>query len=128
MTSKRLRLIAEDLEDLLVISAHLESAVIRVSEMSFLPSTRRFVLLATRRDRRSALRIESVLSAKSQGFSADETDNVLTFLHLSAQESAKGVVIDLVFAEGAVRLEAEAIELLMEDLETTNETAGNEQS
>ena len=45
-----LKLIALDAEDLGVISAHLQDAVLRVGDMVYLPNEKRFVALANRFD------------------------------------------------------------------------------
>ena len=45
-----LKLIALDAEDLRVISAHLQDAVLRVGDMVYLPNEKRFVALANRFD------------------------------------------------------------------------------
>ena len=45
-----LKLIALDAEDLGVISAHLQDAVLRVGDMVYLPNEKRFVAMANRFD------------------------------------------------------------------------------
>src|SRR5947209_2316925 len=100
----RLRLIAEDLEDLLVLSAHLQDAEMRVGEMTFLPRTRKFVALARRRSgEMSALRIEGVRSVRSKGFSSAEPLRRLTLSCLDATQGETGVELELVFG-GPCRL------------------------
>jgi hypothetical protein len=45
-----LRLLALDQEDLAIVSAHLQDAVVRVGDIAYLPKERRFALLARRFD------------------------------------------------------------------------------
>lgn len=50
-----LKLIALDAEDLRVVSAHLQDAVLRVADMIFLPQEKRFALVLNRFDWTAAL-------------------------------------------------------------------------
>jgi len=122
-----LRLIAEDLEDLLVLSAHLQDAAFAVGDMTFLPSTRRFVALATRPSgAKSAVRIEGVRNVRSKGFSTADSQRRLTLACLDATQTATGVELDLVFQESCrLRLEADSIDLLLEDLDHRHEIPGH---
>jgi hypothetical protein len=52
------KLIALDGEDLAVLSAHLQDAVITVGDMAYLPRERRFALLANRFDWEAAVKAE----------------------------------------------------------------------
>ena len=49
-----LKLLALDEEDLQVVSSHLQDAVVRVGDMVFLPSQKRFVAIVNRFDWESA--------------------------------------------------------------------------
>ena len=79
-----LKLIAFDADDLAVISAHLQDAVLKVGDIAYLPRERRFAAVGNRFDwadalkdgkaktrdyvrRQMALRFERVLGAKLQG-------------------------------------------------------------
>src|SRR5262245_64592893 len=79
-----LKLIALDAEDLAVISAHLQDAVLKVADLAFLPREKRFAAVANRFDwldaieedgvrdkryarRRAARRFERVRSGQGQG-------------------------------------------------------------
>lgn len=130
-----LKLIALDQEDLAVLSAHLQDAVLKVQDIAYLPRDKRFAALANRFDwaeamagggqgsepyarRRAALRFERVLSAKLQGIDLDNKAAVLSLLALSfeAGEAPAGSVT-LHFADGAaIRLGVECIEAEMKDL------------
>ena len=57
--SEPLKLIALDSEDLAVVSAHMQDAVLTVGDMAFLPQQRRFAALANRFDWDSATKAVS---------------------------------------------------------------------
>lgn len=132
-----LKLIAFDSEDLAVLSAHLQDAVVRVDEMMYLPREKRFVALASRFDwaaamgagaemrkslrrRRAALRFERVEAAKVQGIDLRAGKGVLSLLAIqfapAGQDDPAGVIV-LTFSGGAaIRLEVECIEAELKDL------------
>ena len=45
-----LKLVALDPEDLAIVSAHLQDAIVRVGDLAYLPKERRFALVARRFD------------------------------------------------------------------------------
>lgn len=130
-----LKLIALDADDLAVISAHLQDAVMTVGDLAYLPRERRFVALANRFDwmgalregasdkdgfnrRRAGIRFERVLGAQVQGVDLGDKSRVLSLLAISFDPSAapEGHVT-LHFAEGAaIRLHVECIEAGLSDL------------
>jgi hypothetical protein len=132
-----LKLIALDADDLAVISAHLQDALVKVGDIAYLPGERRFAALGNRFDwadalrdggrpaeyvrRRSALRFERVLAAKVQGIDPTRKGQVLSLLTISfepsgAPEDPGGHVV-LHFADGAaIRLQVECIEAELKDL------------
>ncbi len=129
-----LKLIAFDAEDLSVIAAHLQDAVLRIEDMAFLKSEQRFAAVTNRFDwshaaeaggkgrnfmrRRAGLRIERVTGAKVQGLDLAKKDQVLSLLTLTFEEGdAPQGRITLAFAGGgAVRLDVECIEAALSDL------------
>ena len=133
-----LKLIALDSEDLAVISAHLQDAVLKIGDMAYLPRERRFVAVANRFDwssatgadgaersqrndlirRQSGLRFERVISAKVQGLDLTKKNEVVSVLAVRFEETtAPGGHVTLVLAGGgAVRLEVECIEAELKDL------------
>jgi hypothetical protein len=127
--SEPLRLIALDEEDLAVISAHLQDAVIKIRDMAFLPQTKRFALLAARFDWAgiekgkmqrcyTGLHFEAVQKAALTGFeqSAGETCLNLLSIHFTAHDAPAGDVI-LTFSGGAaVKLSVECLEAQMRDM------------
>lgn len=125
-----LKLIALDNEDLAVLSVHLQDAVVAVSDMTYLPSERRFVLLANRFDwekaiqaeamadldapvgvaaaavgpcvrRRSGLRFERVLGARVRGIDLKKKQGVLNLLALTFEETdAPSGTVTFLFSGG----------------------------
>jgi hypothetical protein len=130
-----LKLRAEDAEDLAVISACLQDALIRVGDFSFEPRQQRFVAalsrfcwecetagipLNRRHERVAAgLRFECVRSAKLLGIDQADRDRVLELLAVAAQPGPNGnALVNLVFAgTAAVQLEVECIEAYLKDLD-----------
>lgn len=130
-----LKLIALDEEDLAVISANLQDAVMKVGDVAFLPKEKRFAAIANRFDwadalqdgnsrqqsfarRRTALRFERVLSAKVQGIDLERKGTVLALLALRFEPGdPPGGDVTLEFADGgAIRLTVECIEAELKDL------------
>lgn len=126
-----LKLVALDAEDLAVLSAHLQDAVVKVADMAFLPREQRFAALANRFDwttavagsgtaedagkagkrgkqpfvrRRSAIRFERVMAARVQGIDLKQKSRVLSLLAIQFEgRSAEDPAgaITLVFAGGS---------------------------
>jgi hypothetical protein len=131
-----LKLLALDTEDLEVLSAHLQDAVLKVGDMAFLPADKRFALVANRFDwdsadagqnrrRRTGLHFDRVLRVRRQRIRTDAPDAVLNLLAVTfeATEAPSGLVT-LVFSGGAaVQLEVECLECQMRDLGPVWETA-----
>lgn len=128
----QLKLLALDDEDLKVVSAHAQDAVLRVADLDFLPARKCFVAGINRfvwerkgglfgppsERRRAALRFERVLSARFSGFSREQKDQVLSLLAIRfiAGEAPAGT-IELVFSGGAaIALKVECIEVELADL------------
>jgi hypothetical protein len=127
--AQNLRLMALDAEDLAVIAAHAQDAIVRVGDMVYLPRERRFVLGLNRFDwlaaeegvpqrARAGLHFENVLNASLQGFRQDRPEDILNLLDIEffPGEAPSGVVA-LIFSGGcALRLEVECLEARMADL------------
>ena len=130
-----LKLIAFDADDLAVISANLQDAVLKVGDIAYLPRESRFAAIGNRFDwadalkgdnsgsqeyirRRAALRFERVLGAQLLGIDLGRKDAVLSLLAISYEpgEAPEGKVT-LHFADGgAIRLHVECIEAELKDL------------
>jgi len=126
-----LKLVALDREDLEIISAHLQDAVVKVDEIVWQPEAHRLVVALNRFDweaavtetpawqrRRSALRFDRVLSFKSRNVQPADKDKVLNLLALDFTEiDAPAGVVTLSFSgDVALRLEVECIESEVVDL------------
>lgn len=122
-----LKLRAEDAEDLAVISAILQDALISVGEMAYFPEERRFVLVANRfrweppfdrprenfERRLAGLSITGVTAVQRRGFRLADRDRILVLL---AMRPLAGV-LELDFAGGAsIRLQTGGILCHLDDL------------
>lgn len=124
-----LKLVAFDPEDLEVVSAHLQDAVVRVADLAFLPKEHRFALVARRFDweagsgepprrRLTGLHFERVTQVRARGIDRSNADAVLNLLAITfTPGEAPSGTATLIFAEGgAIQLELECIEMQMKDL------------
>jgi hypothetical protein len=121
------RLAAEDSEDLTIISAQMQDALVRAADMRYLPKKHQFVLAANRfawdaqpkkERRRAGLSINGVLSAQKLGFETVEPDTILSLLSLifHPEQDGAGHVL-LTFADGpSIRLKVECIDVQMGDM------------
>ncbi len=119
-----LKLRAEDEEDIAVISAILQDALVAVGDMAYVAEDRRFVLMASRLRREGAgaglerircgVRFDDVTAVRRQRFSPRDAERLLVLL--AVRRDADGALrID--FAGGAaVRLEVGRILCHLEDL------------
>lgn len=120
-----LKLVAFDAEDLAVVSAHLEEATLRRADMLWQKATKRFILVAHRRDRENpaspshltGLHFERVTRVRSLGMPQDATASLkLMGIAFSTTDGPAGE-ISLLFDDGvALRLEVECLEAQMADL------------
>lgn len=127
LAAEPLKLIALDADDLSVISAHLQDAVLKRGDIVWLPGEKRFVLALRRFDwegaaqgqkrrRLSALHFERVTAARSTKIAAE--DAVLSLLAVTFTGSGDPAgQVTLHFSDGAaIRLDVECIEAQMKDL------------
>ncbi len=129
----RLRLIALDSEDLAVISAHLQDAVLKVGDMKWLKREGRFVLGLNRfawetsgegkrkrhfERRRSVLHFDRVQQVAAQNIHQERPDAVLDLLAIRFEETVTPAgEVSLIFAGGGeVKLTVECIEAQLSDL------------
>ena len=126
-----LKLVALDEDDLQIISAHLQDAVMKVGDFVFQPTEKRFAFAANRfvweqkrrlfdragERRRSIVHFDRVLSAKRTGLERAKEDDVLSLLAVRfLPGKAPAGTIDLVFSgQAAIRLEVECIEARLTD-------------
>jgi hypothetical protein len=123
--SEGLKLLAEDEEDLSVISAHVQDAVMRVGDLAYLKQTRRFAAFLNRycwegcpdsgigNRTRSGLHFNNVLSVKSINVRQDDPEALVELLAIRYEPGT----IDLMLAGGGlIRLEVEAIDATLRDV------------
>lgn len=122
-----LRLAALDTEDLAVISAQMQDAVLLVGDMTYEPKRRQFALVANRyawddenqkQRRRTGLHFDRVTGVKTINIARHEKDEVLSLLSVTfAETDAPSGEVLLSFSGGAtVRLMVECLECQMSDL------------
>jgi len=122
-----LKLIALDTDDLSVISAHLQDAVLKRGDIAWLPGEKRFALALRRFDwegaaqgqkrrRLSALHFERVTAARSTKIAVGDAVLSLLAVTFTGSDDPAGQVT-LHFSDGAaIRLDVECIEAQMKDL------------
>ncbi|WP_245434122.1 DUF2948 family protein [Pseudolabrys taiwanensis] len=127
----QIKFIVLDEEDLQVASAHLQDAVVKVSDILWRPQEKRFVVALNRFDwesanadepkfrrRRAALRFERVQSCKCKDMNPAGKDTVHNLLAVEfAPTDMPSGVVSLFFSGGGVlRLEVECLEAELADL------------
>ncbi|MEZ2331341.1 DUF2948 family protein [Mesorhizobium sp. RCC_202] len=127
-----LKLIALDDQDLSIVSAHVQDAVMKISDLEYLPAAKRFVMTMNRfvweaksglfrqhNERRQAvLHFDRVLGAKTNGVPRDKPAEVLSLLAISFVAISKPAgIVELVFAGGGtIMLDVECIEARLADI------------
>lgn len=128
-TPNDLKLMALDEEDLAVLSAHAQDALVPVRDMRWMPRERRFAMVLSRfdwegfaRGRRerviAGLHFDRVSRVASVGLDRDDPDVLLELLAIGfAPERAPGGSVILTFSGGAaLRLDVECLEAQMHDV------------
>ena len=126
---KPLRLIAFKVDDLQVISAMVQDAVLPTCEMSWRPKQRRFALLlnrfrweATQPDCaervQAVLSFEDVHSIQTQGFDRADPDLIISLLNVTfeADTDGMGYCIVTLAGDGSIRLKVEVLEASLRDV------------
>ncbi|CDX42978.1 conserved hypothetical protein [Mesorhizobium sp. SOD10] len=127
-----LKLIALDDQDLSIVSAHVQDAVMKVSDLEYLPAAKRFVLTMNRfvweaksglfrqhnERRQSVLHFDRVLGAKTSGIPRHKPAEVLSLLAVSFIAISKPAgIIELVFSGGGtIMLDVECVEARLADV------------
>jgi len=129
-----LKLSALDAEDLAVISAQMQDAVLRVGDISYSPRSRQFALVANRyawdersqrQRRRTGLHFDRVTGVKSLHIDRSDPDVILSLLSIPFAEGdpPSGDIVLSFSGGGTLRLIAECIEASLKDLGPCWETA-----
>lgn len=124
-----LALQALDVDDLAVISAHLQDARVAVADLAYLPGEKRFALVGKRFDWIAAanggcrrcevgLHFERVLGAARTGLTSGDGTRVLNLLAIDFKETETpaGQVTLTFSGNAAIRLDVECVEAQMRDL------------
>lgn len=126
-----LKLIALDREDIEIISAHLQDALVKIADVRWRAGEKRLVLALGRFDweaaysmrpeyrrRLSALRFDRVRACKCRNVTPHDKDAVLNLLAVEFTETeAPAGIVTLVFSGGAaLRLDVECLEVELADL------------
>ena len=122
----RLQLLAEDQDDLAVISAALQDAVAKVGDIVFEARARRLTIAFNRfrweggaRQRvRSVLQLGGVLSVQGRKIRRDRRDGVLELLAIGFEpQEAPGGLLTLSFAGGGdLRVAVECVDAVLADI------------
>jgi len=129
-----LRLIAEDVDDLAVISSLAQDAVFPASEMAWRRDVRQFAILlnrfrwedraaAERRGRsyervQSLLAIRDALRVQSQGVPKGDADTVLSLLSVAFEPGEAGIgrIVLTLAGDGAVAVDVECLDVTLMDV------------
>ena len=134
-TIDELKLVALDRDDVEVVSAHVQDALVRVAEILWQPREHRFVMGLSRFDWigaadakptskpdyrrcRTALRFERVLSCKCRNLDQRNKNAQLNLLavEFETHDPPAGVVTMTFSGGGVIRLEVECLEAELADL------------
>ncbi len=128
---EQLKFIALDKDDLEVVSAHLQDAVVKVADVIWRPQEKRMVIAVNRFDWpaaiegepqfrrcRAALRFERVSGCKCRNVDPAGKDAILNLLavEFSETDSPAGIVTLTFSGGGMLRLEVECLECELADL------------
>ena len=122
-----LKWLAKDADDLGVVAAALQDAILRVADITFAPSKRSLSVRLCRFRNESArservltgLRFDDVLSVQARGIDRSDPEAMLVLLdvNFTPDDSPPGGVITLLFSgNGEVRMSIEAIEVICADV------------
>lgn len=123
-----LKLLALDAEDLDVISATTQDAIVRVGDMGYAQADKRFALLMNRyaweeggkkgQRKRTALHFDRVEAVQTTGINLEAREGALELLAIRfLPETDPAGAIELTFAGGGtVRLSVECLEARLQDL------------
>lgn len=129
-----LKLVAFDRDDIEVVSAHLQDAIVKVADVHWRPDENRLVVAVARFDweaaygvnpqyrrRLAALRFDRVLACKCKNIKPQDKDAVLNLLAVEFSESdgPAGTVTLMFSGSAALRLEVECLEGELADLGPT---------
>ena len=119
------KIIANDRDGLILISALLNSAKVKVSEMKYLPSNKIFLLSAKRfkvenekdsKEINSICRVDNVSKVKSKNIDQKNYDLTLELIAIDYLKNKENFEINLIFKNNAhITLRTELIDITLED-------------
>jgi len=125
------KIIAQNQEDLRVISALCSEAKIKQSEIKFLKDNKIFLLSLERENKEksnskekinSILKFEFIETSKSKNIDQNSEDNFLELLAIESYKKQNNNEIVLLFSNnGIINLFCEIIECTLEDVKVTND-------
>ena len=134
----KLKLLAEDIQDLNVFSAYLQDSVIVANDIKFLPKNKKLICVFNRfmwedaekgifrknKRIRSALVFDNVSKVKSKRISPKKKTKILEFLAIKTEIKDNYFDIRLIFSGDSILLvKAEQIDSSLEDFGKTWETS-----
>ena len=136
--TSKLKLFAEDIQDLNVFSAYLQDSVIITNDIKFLAKTKKLICVFNRfmwedvekgifrknKRIRSAVVFDNVLKVKSKGINPKKKTKILEFLAIKTEINDNYFDIRLIFSGDSILLvKTEEIDLSLEDFGKTWETS-----
>ena len=125
------KIIAQNQEDLRVISALCSEAKIRQSDIKFLKDNKIFLISLERENKEknnpkkkinSILKFEFIDKSQSKNINQNNNENILVLLAIDLFKKEKNYEIILLFSNnGIITLSAEIMEVTLEDLRTSND-------
>ena len=125
------KIIAQSQDDLRVISALCSNAKIKQSEIKYLRENKIFLISLERENKekikkkdkiKSILKFEFIENSKSKNIDQNNEKNVLELLAIDLFKKEKNYEIVLLFSNnGIITLEAEVIEIELDNIENVND-------
>ena len=125
------KIIAQNPEDLRVISALCSEAKIKQSQIKFLKENKIFLISLERKNKEkinstekinSILKFEFIENSKSKNINPENSENVLELLAIDLFKKDKNFEIVLLFSNnGIITLEAEVIEIELDNIQKTDD-------
>ena len=125
------KIIAQNQEDLRVISALCSESKIKQSEIKFLKKNKIFLISLEREDKEninkdkkinSILKFEFIDKSQSKNINQNNNENILVLLAIDLFKKQNNYEIILLFSNnGIITLDAEIMEVTLEDLKQAND-------
>ncbi len=125
------KIIAQNQDDLRVISALCSEAKIKQSQIKFLKENKIFLISLERKNKEkinstekinSILKFEFIENSKSKNINPENSENVLELLAIDLFKKDKNFEIVLLFSNnGIITLEAEVIEIELDNIQKTDD-------